>query len=118
MKRLYTIIVALASVCYLCAQEKIYVHKTNGSIEAISLDQLDSLKLVTTSSDLQLTAEKDTVRLGESVSLETNILEAIVVAVAQLILRFGMSLLGGIVVEFHCFSHIKLHTIAIGMAYT
>ena len=75
MKRLYTIIVALASVCYLCAQEKIYVHKTNGSIEAISLDQLDSLKLVTTSSDLQLTAEKDTVRLGESVSLETNILE-------------------------------------------
>ena len=74
MKRLYTIIVALASVCYLCAQEKIYVHKTNGSIEAFTLDQLDSLKLVTTSSTLKLTAEQDTIRLGESVGLETNIL--------------------------------------------
>ena len=74
MKRLYTIIIALLSVCYLYAQEKIYVHKTNGSIEAFTLDQLDSLKLVTTSSTLKLTAEQDTIRLGESVGLETNIL--------------------------------------------
>ena len=75
MKRLYTISLALLSVCYLCAQDKIYVHKSNGSIEAIALNQLDSLKLVTTSSDLQITAEKDTIRIGESVNLETNMFE-------------------------------------------
>ena len=75
MKRLYIIIIALLNVCYLCAQEKIYLHKTNGSIEAITLDQLDSLKLITTSSTLEITAECDTIRLGESVGLETNILK-------------------------------------------
>ena len=51
MKQLYIIIVALVSMCYVYAQERIYVHRTNGKIEAISLDQLDSLSFVTTQND-------------------------------------------------------------------
>lgn len=74
MKRLYIIIVALVSMCYVYAQERIYVHRTNGKIEAISLDQLDSLSFVTTQNDLQIHAEKNTLRVGELVNLTTNII--------------------------------------------
>ena len=74
MKRLYIIIVALMYMCYMYAQERIYVHRTNGNIEAISQEQLDSLSFVTTQSDLQLSADKNTIRVGEEANLTTNII--------------------------------------------
>ena len=74
MKRLYITLIALASMCYMYAQDRIYVHRSNGNIEAISLDQLDSLSFVSTKADLQLSAEKDTLRVGEYVYLTTNII--------------------------------------------
>ena len=81
MKRLYIIIVALLSVCYIYAQERIYVHRSNGNIEAISLDQLDSLSFITTKAHLQITADNDTVRVGEVVDLYSNIVEGSVMNV-------------------------------------
>ena len=81
MKRLYIIIVALLSVCYIYAQERIYVHRSNGNIEAISLDQLDSLSFITTKAHLQITADNDTVRVGEDVDLYSNIVEGSVMNV-------------------------------------
>ena len=74
MKRLYIIIVALVSMCYMHAQDRIYVHRSNGNVEAITLSQLDSLSLVTTSAHLQITADSDTVRVGETVKLSTNVI--------------------------------------------
>ena len=64
------------------AQDKIYVHKTNGTIEVIDLNQLDSVSFVTTHNDLKIQADKDTVRIGESVSLQTNILNGSTMDVA------------------------------------
>lgn len=69
-------------MCYMNAQDKIYVHKSNGTIEAIALTQLDSLSFVTTSADLQITTESDTVRVGQSVTAQTNILEGSMMDVA------------------------------------
>ena len=69
-------------MCYMNAQDKIYVHKSNGTIEAIALTQLDSLSFVTTSADLQITTESDTVRVGQAVAAQTNILEGSMMDIA------------------------------------
>lgn len=82
MRKSNIILVALLCMCYMNAQDKIYVHKANGTIEAIALTQLDSLSFVTTSADLQITTESDTVRVGQTVAAQTNILEGSMMDVA------------------------------------
>ena len=82
MKRIYTIVVALLSVCYMSAQDRIYVHKSNGKVDLFMLSQLDSLSFASSDSELRLSAEKDTIRVGESVSLQTNILDGSMMDVA------------------------------------
>ena len=82
MRKSNIILVALLCMCYMNAQDKIYVHKSNGTIEAIALTQLDSLSFVTTSADLQITTESDTVRVGQAVAAQTNILEGSMMDVA------------------------------------
>lgn len=82
MKRIYTIVVALFSVCYMSAQDRIYVHKSNGKVDLFMLSQLDSLSFASSDLELRLSAEKDTIRVGESVSLQTNILDGSMMNVA------------------------------------
>ena len=82
MRKSNIILLVLLCMCYMNAQDKIYVHKANGTIEAIALTQLDSLSFVTTSADLQITTESDTVRVGQTVAAQTNILEGSMMDVA------------------------------------
>ena len=76
MKRIYTILIAsLLCSIYLVAQDRIYVHKSAGEIEAYTTNQLDSIRFVDSDNDLQIQSPKDTIRVGESIGVKANILK-------------------------------------------
>ena len=63
------------NTCGPTAQEKVYVHHSDGSILALGIEQLDSLRLVDQDRDLVIAISSDVIRVGDTLELSTNVLE-------------------------------------------
>lgn len=72
MKKAIILFVAIIGLCFANAQDRIYVHKTQGNVEAYAVKQVDSLNFEKSNHHFAIISPKDTLRVGERITMTTT----------------------------------------------
>lgn len=72
MKKAIIFFVAILGLCFANAQDRIYVHKTQGNVEAYAVKQVDSLNFEKSQNYFAIIAPTDTLRVGERITMTTT----------------------------------------------
>ena len=72
MKKAIIFFVAILGLCFANAQDRIYVHKTQGNVEAYAVKQVDSLNFEKSQNHFAIIAPTDTLRVGERITMTTT----------------------------------------------
>lgn len=72
MKKAIIFFVAIIGLCFANAQDRIYVHKTQGNVEAYAVKQVDSLNFEQSQNHFAIIAPTDTLRVGERITMTTT----------------------------------------------
>lgn len=72
MKKAIIFFVAILGLCFANAQDRIYVHKTQGNVEAYAVKQVDSLNFEQSQNHFAIIAPTDTLRVGERITMTTT----------------------------------------------
>lgn len=72
MKKAIILFVAIIGLCFANAQDRIYVHKTQGNVEAYAVKQVDSLNFEKSNHHFAIIAPTDTLRVGERITMTTT----------------------------------------------
>lgn len=72
MKKAIILFVAIIGLCFANAQDRIYVHKTQGNVETYAVKQVDSLNFEKSNHHFAIISPKDTLRVGERITMTTT----------------------------------------------
>ena len=72
MKKAIILFVAIIGLCFANAQDRIYVHKTQGNVETYAVKQVDSLNFEKSNHHFAIIAPTDTLRVGERITMTTT----------------------------------------------
>ena len=72
MKKAIIFFVATLGLCFANAQDRIYVHQTQGNVEAYAVKQVDSLNFEQSQNHFAIISPKDTLRVGERITMTTT----------------------------------------------
>ena len=72
MKKAIIFFVATLGLCFANAQDRIYVHQTQGNVEAYAVKQVDSLNFEQSQNHFAIIAPTDTLRVGERITMTTT----------------------------------------------
>ena len=72
MKKAIILFVAIIGLCFANAQDRIYVHKIQGNVDAYAVKQVDSLNFEQSQNHFAIIAPTDTLRVGERITMTTT----------------------------------------------